>query len=94
MSAIVVVHGQVRDVRDLHRRNEPGTPPGECFARSVKVLTEAEGVLGDTVQVMVWNSDRLTVATGEVVDWVVEVSVGKYGLDATFKAQSLTAVLA
>lgn len=85
MSAVVVVVGQVRDVRNRHRRSEPGQAPGEVWGRSVKVLTEAASIFGDTLDVTVFNSTPLDVAVGELIEWVVEVKSSQYGIEAVYK---------
>lgn len=88
MSAVVLLSGQVRDVRDRRKKSEPGESPGEVWGRSVKILTEFGSVLGDTLDVTVFNADRVVVAAGELVEWIVEVSANSYGLQAVFKAEA------
>ena len=82
MAFISIIQGPIRASREMTKKNS-----AEVFGRIVSVLTETDGVLGETVGVMLWDRDagHVSVQPGEQVEWVVETRVGQYGLDVSFK---------
>lgn len=87
MSAVVAVVGQIRTVREMRKKAEPGQGPGEVWGAIVSVLTEIGGILGETLPITVFLSDLrgLDPQLGDSIEWAVEISVGRYGQDAVFK---------
>jgi len=92
MSAVVAVIGQVRAVRDLRKKSGAGQPPGDVYAREAAVLTELGGVLGDTLNVRLFNSAASVEASpGEFVSWAVNLEPAQGGFPATNIFQAVLA---
>lgn len=84
MSATLLVHGTIRQIRDRNKRDS-----GELFGREASVLTEVGSVLGETLAVLVFTpreGERWPeMREGLSVTWVVDVDASRYGLGATFR---------
>jgi len=84
MSAISLVHGTIRQIRDRAKRDS-----GEIFGREASVLTELGSVLGETLPVLLFaprEGERYPeLREGLVVSWIVEIDANRYGLNATFR---------
>ncbi len=85
MSAVATIHGVIRQTNLLRKK-----ATGEVFGTEVAVLTDAHGVLGDTVMVTVWNpregdAPLPLFSEGSVIDWVVDFGVDRSYLRVTFR---------
>lgn len=94
MSAIVTVSGQVRTSKRLTSSKSAAAlaagHPVE-FGTEYSVMTEASGILGETLSVLVFDArDGEAVPApshGEHIAWIVEVDSNRFGLGATFKRE-------
>lgn len=86
MSAIATLHGLVRQASPKFVRAS-----GEQFGTEYAILSDADGVLGETVKVLMFNAREgdpanPVVAEGSTVDWIVEFEANdRFGLQAQFK---------
>jgi len=87
MSAVVNVQGTVRTVEPKTKRNS-----SEVWGRVVAVLTESGGILGETLEVALFNSRHgepdVRAVVGDHVAWVVEVDASPYGLQARYRGEA------
>lgn len=92
MSAVVTVHGVVRQFAPKRSRKT-----GEIFGTEVAILTDAAGVMGETLRVLVFTArdgePSPLITEGLTVTWAVEIENSSYGLNATFKADASSSAL-
>lgn len=85
MSAVVKIEGTVRTIKPVTK-----TSTGEYFGDAVSILTESQGILGETMEVVVFKpragENPVSYPVGDHVAWVVSVEAGRFGLRGTFKA--------
>lgn len=84
MTAVVLVTGTIRNSQDRLK-------DGKRWGRTINVLTEVGAILGDTLEVTIFEprdgEPHVRAVDGDHVSWVVEVESSKWGLRARYRGE-------
>lgn len=87
---IITVDGVIRGIRPLRHKETHPTKANQLFAHEVSVLTDADGILGETLKILVFRGTHGLVhelVPGARIKWITEIDANQYGLSAVYKTE-------